>query len=479
MVGGDECELTPFWGWFVLGVVGEVVRIAEMNRRKFFYLGSAGIAASVTSGYAADFSDLTPRVGLIGSGWYGKTDLMRLIEVAPVNVVGIADVDSKMAEGAAEIVGQRQVSKKKPQTFKDYRKMLANEKFDIILVGTPDHWHALSMIDAVKSGADVFVQKPTGCDVVESQAMLAAARKYKKVVQVGTQRRSTPHLIEAKKNIVDAGLLGDVAHVEICCYYHMRKKMKPADAVAAVPDHLDWDLWTGPAPMRSYNKIVHPKGWRSFMEYGNGIVGDMCVHMLDATRWMLGLGWPESVSSAGGILVDTESIANISDTQTATFDFGKLQVVWQHRSWGSAPDKEYPWSMIIYGTKGTLKADVHRYEFVPHRNGETIKKEALNESDRFPHDISDPDVGTNIGPAIRGHMKDFLARIQDRGKPIADIEQGHISSASCILANQAMDLDRTLHWDIAAGKVKDDDEANALLARPYREGYLHPDPKTV
>ncbi|MDB4545770.1 Gfo/Idh/MocA family oxidoreductase [Akkermansiaceae bacterium] len=160
-----------------------------MNRRKFFYLGAAGSAASLTSGYRSDFSDLNPRVGLIGAGWYGKTDLMRLLEVAPVNVVGIADVDSKMAEGAAEIVSQRQVSKKKPRTFRDYRKMLASEKFDIILVGTPDHWHALPMIDAVKAGADVFVQKPTGCDVVESQAMLAAARKYKKVVQVGTQRR--------------------------------------------------------------------------------------------------------------------------------------------------------------------------------------------------------------------------------------------------------------------------------------------------
>ncbi|MDB4286516.1 Gfo/Idh/MocA family oxidoreductase [bacterium] len=450
-----------------------------MDRRRFFYLGAAGSAASLTSGYRSDFSDLNPRVGLIGAGWYGKTDLMRLLEVAPVNVVGIADVDSKMAEGAAEIVSQRQVSKKKPRTFRDYRKMLASEKFDIILVGTPDHWHALPMIDAVKAGADVFVQKPTGCDVVESQAMLAAARKYKKVVQVGTQRRSTPHLIEAKEKVIDEGLLGEIAHVEICCYYHMRSRANPQEAVAEVPENLDYDLWTGPAPMRPYNSVVHPKGWRSFMEYGNGIVGDMCVHMLDTTRWLLDLGWPESVSSDGGILVDAESIANISDTQTATFDFGKLQVVWQHRSWGAAPDKGYPWSLIIYGTKGTLKADVHRYEFIPQGKGEAIKKEALNESDKFPHDISDPNVGTNIGPAIRRHMQDFLTQIQSRGRPVADIEEGHISSASSILANHAMDLDRTLHWDIEKGEVKDDAEANALLARKYREGYTHPDPATV
>lgn len=435
------------------------------------------MAASALSGYAAQLSDMRLRVGLIGAGWYGKCDVFRLIQVAPVDVVALADPDSQMAAGAAGLIGGRQLSKKKPAVFADYRKMLEAEKFDVVVIGTPDHWHALPMIDAVKAGADVYVQKPTGVDVVESQAMLAAARKHGRVVQVGTQRRSTPHLIDAKNKVVDAGLLGDISHVEICCYYHMRNKTKPAEAVAVVPDHLDWDMWTGPAPMRDFNSVVHPRGWRAFMEYGNGIVGDMCVHMLDAVRWTLGLGWPERISSSGGILVDKDSIANITDTQTATFDFGDLQVVWQHRSWGDPPDPQYPWAYFIYGTKGTLKASVNRWDYIPAGKKEpSMSGEALFELEKYPEDKTEKDLEKHVASAIRGHMVDFLKCIETRDKPVADIEEGHISSACCVLANHALELGRTLEWDAEAGKVAGDEEANALLARAYREGWEHPDP---
>ncbi len=125
-------------------------------------------------------------------------------------------------------------------------------------------------------------------------------------------------------------------------------------------------MWTGPAPMRPYNRLAHPRGWRAFMEYGNGIIGDMCIHMLDMVRWMLDLGWPKRISSTGGILVDKASKANIPDTQTATFDFGDLTVVWQHRTWGEPPDPKYPWGATFYGDKGTLKASVMGYDFIPH-----------------------------------------------------------------------------------------------------------------
>src|SRR5512137_1866849 len=189
-----------------------------MNRRKFIQLGAAGLALSALGGYAAEFADQKKRVGLIGCGWYGKVDLLRLIQVAPVEVVSLCDVDKQLLAGAVEIVSARQASKKKPRTYSDYREMLKEKDLDLVLVGTPDHWHALAMIAAVEAGADVYVQKPISVDVAEGAAMLAAARKHKRVVQVGTQRRSTPHLVDAKKNVVDAGLLGKVAQVEMCCY---------------------------------------------------------------------------------------------------------------------------------------------------------------------------------------------------------------------------------------------------------------------
>ncbi len=448
-----------------------------MNRRQFLSTSAAAFAASVLPGYAVDFADQKKRVGLIGCGWYGKADLFRLIQVAPVDVVSLCDVDKNMLSDAADMVATRQVSKKKPRTYSDYREMLKEKDLDVVLIATPDHWHALPMIEACKAGADIYVQKPTGVDVIESQAMLAAARKYKRVVQVGTQRRSTPHLQEAIEKIIKPGKLGKVGLVEIYCYYHMRAKDNPPDT--APPENLDYEMWTGPAPMRPYNALVHPRKWRAFMEYGNGIVGDMCVHMLDMVRWMLDLGWPTRISSSGGILVDKASKANIPDTQTATFDFPDFPVIWTHRSYGTAPDPKYPWGATIYGDKGTLKASVMSYDFIPQGKGEAVHKDVTYEFEQYPEDKTEKDLETHVAPAIRGHMKNLLSCIATREKPVADIEQGHISTASCILANVALKLGRTLNWDPATHTVTGDEEATKLLARPYRAPWVHPTAATV
>jgi len=449
-----------------------------MNRRDFVKAGAAGLALSALNGYAAEFADQKKRVGLIGTGWYGKCDLFRLIQVAPVEVVSLCDVDKKMLADAADMVATRQASKKKPRTYADYREMLKEKDLDIVLVETPDHWHALAMIDALKAGADVWVQKPTSVDVVESQAMLAAARKYKRVVQVNTQRRSTPHLIEARNEVIKSGKLGTISHVEICCYYHMRARKNPPDTQP--PENLDYEMWTGPAPMRPYNELCHPRSWRAFMEYGNGIVGDMCIHMLDMVRWMLDLGMPRQIGSSGGIYVQKDSKANISDTQTATFEFPELNVVWTHRTWGAAPDPEYPWAAFIYGDKGVLKADVHKYAFIPQGKKEpALSGKALIEHDKYPEDVNEKDLEQHVASAIRGHMKDFLAAIQNRSKPVADIEQGVTSSIASILANLSMQVGRTLTWDNSKGEIIGDAEANKLLRRPYRAPWKHPEVGSV
>ena len=448
-----------------------------MHRRNFLQASAAALAISSGGVFAAGH-EKPKRVGLIGCGWYGKCDLLRLIQVAPVEVAALCDVDSKMLSGAADLVATRQSSGKQPQTYRDYRKLLKEHELDIVLVGTPDHWHALPMIDAVKAGADVYVQKPISVDVVEGQAMVAAARKYNRVVQVGTQRRSTPHLVEARDRVIKEGLLGKVGHVEICCYYGMGRKQQAANTQP--PPHLEYEMWTGPAPLQPYNPLVHPRRWRLFKEYGNGIVGDMCIHMLDMVRWMLDLGWPRRISSSGGILVDKESTANVPDTQTAAFEFDDLNVVWTHRTWGAPPDPLYPWAAIIYGEKGTLKASVHRYDFIPRGKTEpTLHGEPLMELDMYPEDKTEKDLELHVASANRRHQRDFLAAIENRRRPTADIEQGYISSASCILANLALELGRTLTWDAEKEQVRGDDQANRLLRRAYRDPWQHPDPRRV
>ncbi|MDJ1498572.1 Gfo/Idh/MocA family oxidoreductase [Cytophagaceae bacterium DM2B3-1] len=451
----------------------------HINRRQFLKSASASLALTTLGANAMDI--LHPpkklRVGLIGTGWYGKSDLFRLIQVAPVEVVGLCDVDKHLLAEAATMVSERQQSKKAPAQYGDYRKLLSDQKPDIVLVGTPDHWHALQAIEAMKAGAHVYVQKPISVDVMEGEAMVAAARKYKRVVQVGTQRKSTPHLIEAKKNIVDAGLLGKISHVEMCCYYHMRNNGNPS--TQAVPEFFDYDMWTGPAPMRPFDGLPHTRWWRTFMEYGNGIIGDMCVHMLDTIRWMLKLGWPKRISSTGGIYVQKEGKSNIPDTQTAVFEYDELNCVWQHRTWGTPANPDYPWSFTLYGDKGTLIASTMQYDFIPVGQGQKIHKDVVYEKEKYPEDLKEKGIELNAAPATRLHMLNFLGAIETNGRPVADIEEGHISTASCILANIAMQTGRPLTYDPITRQVIGDPDATRLLARSYRSPWIHPDPEHV
>ena len=186
----------------------------ELNRREFLKGSSALLTLASFGLLGMDFNTKSGplKVALIGAGWYGKSDLFRLIQVADVEVVALCDVDKKMLTEAGELVSKRQKSKKVPELFEDYRELLQSHACDLVVIGSPDHWHALQAIEAMKSGAHVYLQKPISVDVIEGEAILAAARKYKRKCQIGTQRKSTPHLIEAKKRVIDSGLLGKISH---------------------------------------------------------------------------------------------------------------------------------------------------------------------------------------------------------------------------------------------------------------------------
>lgn len=445
-----------------------------MHRRDFIAanLGGAVSMAAIHSRAFAAAAETRPRVALIGAGWYGKTDLFHLLQVAPVEVVGIADVDRRMRDEAARLVAARQESKQPPPTFGKHQEMLAQLEPEIVLVGSPDHWHCLHAIDAMRAGADVYVQKPISCDVVEGQAMVAAAKKYQRTVQVGLQRRSTPHLIDARERFIDGGAMGRIGYVDVHSYYGSPGPFPPD---ADPPEFLDWETYVGPAPWRNYNPGIHPKRWRAFREFGNGQTGDLCVHFFDLVRYFLKLGWPTTISATGGsIMGPQDPRINTHDTQTAIFDYPDVQVVWTQRNWGPNPDPQYPWGATLYGEKGTLKLSVRSYDFIPRGGGEVVHEEFIDQRDDYPEDLEHKQTELFAAPATRRHMLNFLAARRDRTKPTADIAEGHISSACCILANLSMDLDRSLKWDDAQGRVAGDDEANALLARPYRGDWQRP-----
>ncbi|MEL7162744.1 MAG: Gfo/Idh/MocA family oxidoreductase, partial [Bacteroidota bacterium] len=214
---------------------------------------------------------------------------------------------------------------------------------------------------------------------------------------------------------------------------------------------------------------VPHRRWRAFQAYGNGIVGDMCVHYYDAVRWMLGLGWPARVSSHGGIYVDTAADATTTDTQTAIFEHPErgLNCVWQHRAWGEAPDPDWSWSFTLFGSKGKLQADTRKYEWTPLR-GEPVRVGVTYERERYPEDVDEEGIELHVAPATRAHLRDFLAAIDLGVRPVADIEEGYISTAACVLANLALAEGRPLVYDPARRELVG---ASVGLARAYRGGY--------
>src|SRR5215203_652965 len=243
---------------------------SSLTRRHF--IRHTAIAGTVLS--AAPFiraADPTKkfRTALIGCGWWGKNILREAIASGRVKIVGLCDVDSNTREVAAEQVTD--LNGDKPKTYNDFRELLEKERPEIVLIATPDHWHALQTIDAVKAGAHVFVEKPTGHTVNESRGMFKAARESGRVVQVGLHRRIGPHHVSGMK-FLKSGAVGEVGMVRL--FAHSGGGPENPGLNSAPPESMDWNLWCGPAPSRPFNKKLHPGGWRQFLVYGNGQLGD-------------------------------------------------------------------------------------------------------------------------------------------------------------------------------------------------------------
>lgn len=450
-----------------------------MNRRHFVSsLALAGALAATRSRLFGAETRPRLKVGMIGCGWFGGVNLRSLSESAPIEVVSLCDPNQNALKDTLKAVAAFQAEV--PKTFADYREMLASTAHDIVIVATPDHWHALPALAAIKAGADVLLEKPISVDVMEGEALVAAARKYQRVVQVNTQRRSTRCLAEARDKYLRSGRLGSIGLVETYSYLHGR----PGEIMpeTAPPAHLDYELWTGPAPLRPFTPPLESKGWRAFTEYGNGQIGDLGVHMFDCVRWMLDLGWPQSISSTGGIYVDRNATANISDTQRSIFRYPGLDVSWEHRTWGPSPIKSPNWFDLwgarFIGDKGTLTITIFGYEFAPAEGGPREGVHMLSKTGN----LENIDLGkyeSAFKEFQNAHVHDFLQARETRSRPVADVEQGHISSASCILANLAQELGRPLAYDPKTRTIPGDAEATRRLARTYRGPWIHPDPATV
>jgi predicted dehydrogenase len=436
-----------------------------MDRRSFIHHTTA-ISTLLAAPYIrAQSSDRIYRAAIIGSGWWGMNLLREGLESKRLKCIAVCDVFERARDASADEV--EALTGSKPKGYKDYREMLAAEKPEIVIIATPDHWHALTSIAAMKAGAHVLVEKPTGHTINESRAMLKAARDAGVTVQVGLHRRVGPHHVEAHKFLRD-GNVGQIGAVRCFVTSGGGKKETPSKNTPP-PEGMDWDFYCGPSKLRPFCSKIHPGGWRGFLDFSNGQIGDWGVHWLDQMLWNTEEKWPRRIYSTGGrpmsgapLLTDTEQTSDAPDAQTAVFEFESFTATWEHRRFADNNAEKHKIGAYFYGSKGTLHVGwKDGWTFYPASN-----KDAIVHGDA---QLQEPD-----GHNLKLLWADFLHAIDTKTKPACDIEIGHRASVLPMLGMLSMKLGRSIEWDGAKEQIIGDDAANALLSRPYRGPWEYP-----
>lgn len=397
------------------------------------------------------------RTVLIGSGWWGMNILQAAVESGRCEVVALCDVDVNQLRPAAAKV--EQWTGATPAQYRDYRELLEREKPEIAIVATPDHWHPLITIAAVQAGAHVYVEKPISHTIYEGRAMVRAARQADRVVQVGTHRRVSPHCISAQKFLKEGGL-GKVGMVRAFVHYPGGVGSPTPDADP--PTGLDWDFWCGPAPLRPFNPSIHPRGFRQFLDYANGTLGDWGIHWMDQILWWTEEKYPRRVASSGGRFIRQAS-DDAPDTQVVEFTFESFTAVWEHRRYGGNDAEKHNIGCYFYGTEGMLHLGwLDGWTFYPTNKSKSVIHEEPRLHGQDNHNI--PEL-----------WADFLDAIEQRRLPVCDIEIGHRSTNMSLLGMLSLKLGRSIAWDGEREVITGDDEANRLLKREYRAPWQYPD----
>lgn len=428
-----------------------------MKRRTFIrQTTQAGLALAAAPYIIPSRRDAKYKLALMGSGWWGNNILREAIRHNSSTVVAICDVDDRALDNTlAEIAKE---SSDKPKRYKDYREMLQKEKPEIVIVATPDHWHALGAIAALEAGAHVYCEKPISHTINEGKAMLNAARGNNRTMQIGTHRRVSPHNISGME-FLKSGKVGKVSEVKCFINYGQGPGEKAQDT--EVPKELDWDMWLGPAPYRPYNTQIHPRGFRQYLDYANGTIGDWGIHWFDQVLWWTEEKYPKKVFSLGDRYVRQDG-SDAPDTQHAIFEFEEFTLTWQHKLCAPNANEAHNVGCYFYGTEGTFHMGwTDGWTFYPRsKNQEIISaKPSLNEPDQ---------------QNIKELWADFIDAIEKKRRPVCDIEIGYLSTNVSLLGMLSHKLGRSIEWDGEKGMVVNDKEANKLLSRKYRGEWKYP-----
>ena len=440
-----------------------------IKRRRFIQAAAASAAASSLQivgapAIHAQSKGKVYRTALIGSGWWGMNILKQAMAAGNVKCVALCDVDQDKLELAAEEVND--LSSDAPKTYTDFRELLDKAEIDIAIVATPDHWHALNTIAAIEKGAHIFVEKPTGHTIVESRAMLNAARANDRVVQVGLHRRIGPHYVSGMKFLKDGGA-GEIGLVR--AFVHSKGGVEQPTPNSPPPEQLDWDMYCGPAPLRPFNRKIHPGGFRNFLDFANGTLGDWGVHWLDQVLWWTEEKYPKHIYSAGGrpvagpaVLNEKEQTTDAPDSQIAAYQFESFTATWEHRRFAGSGPEQSSVGCYFYGTKGTFH--------MGWRDGWTFFPADAKQQPIHQHaQHQEPD-----GHSIDLLWADFIDSIETGRRPTCDVQIGHAATNMSLLGMLSLKLGRSIQWDGEHEQIIGDDEANKLLRREYRSPWRYP-----
>ncbi len=430
-----------------------------ISRRRFLKRTSIGAAVPLLGGMVFPHSlgaagaNERVRVGLIGCGGMGKGDLATFFLNPEVDCPVVCDVDDKqLAEAIKLVEGKRN---KAPETVKDFRRVLERKDVDVVLVATPDHWHALPTVLGCQAGKDVYVEKPLATTIAEGRAMLDAARYHNRIVQMGAQRRSCPTYAEAIE-FVRSGQLGKVGLVRAWAYLDWIEPIgKPADAEP--PKGVDYDMWLGPAAKRPFNPNRFHFNFRWFWDYAGGLMTDWGVHLLQVLLWGMGSEPPKAVMSSGGKYVLDDN-SETPDTQITVYEFPSYTMVWEHKVGVGLGLYNRPWGMAFVGTEGTLVINDEGWQtLVEHRKANLDPKKYAPGADPRP-----------------AHVRNFLDCVKSRQQPVENLEVGHHISTVAHLGNLALRTGRKIVWDHKAEKIIGDKEADQMVSINYRQPWTLP-----
>lgn len=418
----------------------------DLSRRQF--LGrSAQNAASMAAGMVAISSTASAaarnekvRLAVIGVRNQGRALAAQFGEFSDVDVAVLCDVDRNLEPAAIKAVVD--VCGQAPRWESDFRRVLDDRSIDAVVIATPDHWHAPMGEMACEAGKDVYIESPVGHTIQEGAQLLAAARSHQRIMQTGLQQRSGSHFQSAVEH-VRSGKIGDVRIAKAWLATVRKPLGRRRDEI--VPPGVDYDLWLGPAPARSFCSNRFHFNWHWFWDYGSGELGNWGVHLLDVARWGLGVELPVSVSSAGGKYVFRDE-QETPDTLMVNYRYPEHTITWEHRLWSNHGVEGRGSGVSFHGERGTLVVD---------RSGWKI----YDSKERLTADSSD---------LMKPHLRDFVNSIRTRQKPAADIEIGHISTTLCHLGNMSYRLGREIRLDATQLNFGDDAPANALLSKDYR-----------